>query len=189
MRSRSYFAIVLSSFLLASVSCLSQAQKADSKSESKFDRAKDEKKEEHQPQFESTSEDAKPVSGDDDTKGPDAVDTGTDDADDADDDADNGGEEPTYLRDGCSRGLMMFEGVCTSKDKVDQILDRRSREALEKLQTAKKPKQSAEAAGYLIEQNIAQMDKAEDDLEEIIEQLKEENAAKKKMKKEQEGLL
>jgi len=77
-------------------------------------------------------------------------------------------------KDGCYAGQMQFEGRCCDKSEVDKILEQREREALVKVQTAKKPGQTADAAHELLEQQIAQMDKAEDDLDEIIEQLKEE---------------
>ena len=92
--------------------------------------------------------------------------------------ADDGGyQEPATdgAHDGCEKGQMIFEGDCMAKDAVQEILDERGREAVIKVRKARKPKEQAQAAHELIEQQIYQMDKTGDDLDEIIEQLRQEN--------------
>lgn len=87
-------------------------------------------------------------------------------------------------KDGCAVGAMPFEGKCVNKGKIDRILERRERKALKRVQKAHKPQQMADAAGELIEQQIAQMGKAEDDLDEILEQLRAEDLEERREKKE-----
>jgi hypothetical protein len=81
-------------------------------------------------------------------------------------------EEPHELQ--CPTGEMDFEGKCVNKIKVDKVLDKRKKKALDRVKAAKKPKQTADASYDLLEQNTAQVDKMEDDLDEIIEQLQQE---------------
>jgi hypothetical protein len=76
--------------------------------------------------------------------------------------------------DGCDEGEMVFEEVCTSKDRVGKVLKQRETEAVAKVKTAKRPKEQAEAAHDLMEQQMYQIDKHADDFDEIIEQLKQE---------------
>lgn len=176
MRSRSYSAIVLSSFLLTTISCLSKAPSSDEESavsaEAKsvrLDSKKDDAKEEAQEEIpEAADENA--------TEGfEEGLEEGLDTMG-----AEREGEEapefeePKPKRDGCIKGAMRFEGRCLPKDKVDYILHNRKRKALKRVQQAQKPDDAALAAHDLLEQQIAQVDKAEDDLDEIIEELKEE---------------
>jgi len=63
------------------------------------------------------------------------------------------------------------------KEMVGKILDERDEEIKAKVHNATNPKQQADAAYEFIEQEIAQMDKTEDDLDELIEQLKEQENA------------
>jgi len=172
MRLRSYYAIAGSSFLLLSISCLSQSPKpedppdrlveavADAKADKKADAKTDEKA------------DAKADEGDS------GEGVGTDDG---------GGPPPdaagTKLSDGCDREEMPFEGVCTPKDQVQKVLDIRKDVALEKYQKAERPQQAAQAGHELLEQQIAQGDKMEDDLDEIIEVLRDEKRKKDGPKK------
>lgn len=94
-----------------------------------------------------------------------------------------GPAEPAPLRDdGCVDGEMPFEGSCRPKEEVQKVLRRREREALAKVQQARRPGQAAEAANDLLEQQISQAAKSEDDLDEIIEMLREEKRAKAEAK-------
>lgn len=78
----------------------------------------------------------------------------------------------------CPKGSMLFEGECTHKDKVGKIVDRRKKKAKAKIYSAA-PSASGEAANDLLQSAIVQMEKSEDNLDEMIEQLKEEQAAEK----------
>lgn len=89
-------------------------------------------------------------------------------------------EEPPDMK--CPDGQMGFEGSCVDKTKVDRIIDTRKKKALDRVKAAKQGKQTADATYDLLEQQTAQVDKVEDDLDEIIEQLKEEKRAEKKEK-------
>jgi len=81
-------------------------------------------------------------------------------------------------KDGCHKGSMRFEGKCMDKEHVGEILDGRDKGIKAKVHNATNPKQQADAAYEFLEQEIAQMDKTEDDLDELIEQLKEQEIAK-----------
>jgi hypothetical protein len=105
-----------------------------------------------------------------------ADDGGDDDGDEAKEDDTEG---PATVPDGCALEEMKFEGKCTGKDEVQRILDRREREAMSKYQTAKRPQEAANAAHDLLEQQVAQVEKTEDDLDEILEILREEKKRKK----------
>lgn len=74
----------------------------------------------------------------------------------------------------CPGGQMEFEGRCEAKEKVAQIVEEREKAALENVKKAKEAGDVAEAQNDLLEQQVAQMEKAEDDLDEIIELLEEE---------------
>lgn len=187
MRSKSYSAIVHSSFLLLSISCMSQGHQADNKTSpaptASFDTTEDAK----------TGEDMPPEdNGEEIPDAPEAADDGGGEgAPEATEDS--GGHDPLTAgahkrpKDGCATGEMRFEGVCTDKDRVKKIVDKREEKALQKVQQATKPEQAANAAHELLEQQIAQVDKAEDDLDEIIEQLKEEKKRKAMAKKKEEA--
>jgi len=91
---------------------------------------------------------------------------------------------PTSKHDGCFVGELQFEGRCVDKKRVSEIVEKREAYAIEKVKKAKRPEQKALATHDLLEQQIVQADKVEDDLDEIIEQLEEEAVkAKKKEKK------
>ena len=91
------------------------------------------------------------------------------------------GHEPlstsTGAQDGCEDGEI-FEDHCMPKEKVSEILKERDREAVAKVQQATKPSDRIKAASELLEQQIYQVDKTEDDLDEIIEQLRQEKLEK-----------
>lgn len=74
----------------------------------------------------------------------------------------------------CSKGEMVFEGECLHKDNVEELLEKREQEALRRVKMAEHPEQVADAAHDLLEKQILQVDKAEDDLDEILEDLKNE---------------
>lgn len=185
MRSRSYYAIAASSFLLLAISCMVQDAKVDEK------------------KADVPTVEAPPVgseAGDDgDTKKAISLDDtgspfhgllppagGSEGGAIAElpDHVQQMVEEPPDRE--CPTGEMDFEGKCVNKERVDKILDKRKKAALDKVKTAKKPKQTADAAYDLLEQQTAQVDKVEDDLDEIIEQLKEEKRAEKKGGKKME---
>jgi hypothetical protein len=71
----------------------------------------------------------------------------------------------------CPEGQMFFEGVCTPKTEVVDLVEHREEEALLDLQEPAQEGGSAEAQHRLIEQQIVQVEKAEDDLDEIILEL------------------
>ena len=159
MRSRSYSAIVLSSFLLTTISCLAQQAPAPEKQEgrapgyrpsSDFDKKEDAKEE--------------------------LLDFGDDGSGNTGDELPEAGASlpEGQKHDDCLKGWMHFEGKCLPKEEVETILERRERRALKRVQQASKPDEAAHAAHDLLEQQIAQVDKAEDDLDEIIEELKKE---------------
>jgi len=163
MRSRSYSAIVLSSFLLTTISCLGKQAPGS------------EKKEDRLPEYRPSSDFDKKEETKEDL--PEAAE---------DEGEDTGGEgvvpEPgapipndEELKDDCLKGRMRFEGRCLPKKEVETILERREQQALKRVQQAKMPNEAAHAAHDLLEKQIAQVDKAEDDLDEIIEELKKEN--------------
>ena len=83
----------------------------------------------------------------------------------------------------CPQGEMLFEGACTPKDEVSKILAMRERQALEKYRKAKEPKEAAKAAQELLEQQVVQVGKTEDDLDEIIGMLQEEQKKEEEEKK------
>lgn len=93
-------------------------------------------------------------------------------------------QEPDLPRknDGCVVGELSFEGHCVDKERVSEIVEKRETQAIEKVKRAKRPEQKALAAHDFLEQQIVQADKVEDDLDEIIEQLEKEKAAKAKKK-------
>lgn len=172
MRSRSYYAVASSSLLLLSISCSPQNRKPkdaaparvverldDVKSEAKADEKKAE------------------VVVDEASLPPDA-DAGAEEQDDTGATESEGASD--IHADGCADAEMKFEGKCAAKNEVSKILDRREQEALDKYRTAKKPIQAAEAANEFLEQQVAKIDKTEDDLDEIIEMLREEDKKRKK---------
>jgi hypothetical protein len=71
---------------------------------------------------------------------------------------------------------MLFEYRCQPKEKVDQIIEVRESKALEDAHQANLPSEKIDATREFIEQQVIQAEKAEDDLDEIIEQLKRKNA-------------
>jgi len=178
MRSRSCYATAASSGrlwvpLLFCVACLGQDGKQDDGRAAARDRTHaadvgtDEHKADEKRDEKKADEKIPPEHG------PDAADGGEETGD-----ADTGSAEetggPELADDGCELGEMVFEGRCTSKERVSKLLDGRKAEALERVQLASKPKQAVDSAYDLIEQQTYQMDKVEDDLDEIIEQLKRE---------------
>lgn len=191
MRSRSYYAIAVSSFLLLTTSCFAQKAKQDDPGERPtvdvpIDVRPDEKKADEKKA--DVKEDPPPDEtgdGPEDTSGhPAAADGGDETGDDGETGAAVGTSPSHKGKDGCHPGQMRFDGKCLSKDRVAKILDRREEEALAKVKHANKPKQVADAAYELIEQQTQQVEKVEDDLDEIIEQLKQEKAQKEKADKE-----
>jgi hypothetical protein len=191
MRSRSYYAIAGSSFLLLTIACTTQTAKPDAKradpvvqADAKADTKHDEKKAEDSKGWHGI----RPINmvgipGDDggELHGfPEAADDGGEGTGGHPEAADGGEVEPPRPKgkDGCREGHMRFDGKCMSKDRVSKILDKRADEAMAKVKEATKPKETAQASHDLIEQQIYQMDKAEDDLDEIIEQLQREQDAK-----------
>lgn len=76
----------------------------------------------------------------------------------------------------CPTGQMLFEYRCQPKEKVDQIIEVRESKALEDAHQANLPSEKIDATREFIEQQVIQAEKAEDDLDEIIEQLKRKNA-------------
>lgn len=95
---------------------------------------------------------------------------------------DVGGQEDETIED-CGIGEMLFEGKCLPKETVNRILEEREQKALAKLKMAKEAPQQAKAVQELLEQQVVQVSKNEDDLDEIIEMLKEENKQLDKQKK------
>jgi hypothetical protein len=183
MTSRSYFATAGSSLLLLSFSSLSCMQKSPSgfdevPARAAFgeDKARDEDKDS------SSDSGALPDFPDPDLlDGGEAVD-GDDDGGSAapEGDDDDGGEEAkaTVHADGCGDGEMQFEGKCTSKAVVKKILDKRDKAAVEEVFKAPKGAPKARAYGALLEHQVAQVEKTEDDLDEILEILREEKKKK-----------
>jgi len=176
MRSRSYSAIVHSSLLLFSISCLSQSPKEDGAAlPDRFvvlveeDLQKNDEKHVEVQSFETGSSEAEAVNDGEEEEGEGEGVEGT------------GGEDPVSEKAGggvsskkrCPFGSMVFEGKCHDKQKVKEIVEEREKNALVKVKKAK-PEETADAARELLEQQIVQIDKAEDDLDEIIEQLREE---------------
>ena len=193
MRSRSYYAIAVSSFLLLTISCVAQKAKHEDLGDrpladvSKADVKADVKAEKGAEGYVNHALwDFGPVMGhlpDEGETGSEHVGTsGFPAAGDGDGDGeDDSGPEPgpsSKGKDGCRRGQMRFDGKCMSKDRVSKILDKRGAAAREKVKNAKKPQQTAEASYDMIKQQTQQMGKVEDDLDEIIEQLEREKAEK-----------
>lgn len=195
MKSRSCYAIAASSFLL--LGACPSGEKGDSvdadpvvqttrdvkADEKKADEKKAESKEEaHGQQYSYSSGGGVGEDEGTDSGEPVVEDTGEEAAEDTGADA---SAPPT--KDGCKRGHMKFEGKCLSKERVSKILETRDEAVKEKVQTAKDPKEQAEASYDLLEQQIAHMDKTEDDLDEILEQLRLEQLEREAKKKEAEG--
>jgi len=174
MTSKSYYTIAGSSFLLLMIGCPTLDSKRD---EPLYDvvgadaKAADAKKADSLPEHHNTSTD--------DDAGvepePEPLDTG-----DTGDTGDVGAPVGLKGTDGCHKGEMPFEGICLPKDHVGKILDKREAQVMEKVMGANTPKQAGQAAYDLIEHQAQQMDKVEDDLDEIIQQLEREQDAKKK---------
>ena len=91
------------------------------------------------------------------------------------------GEGPLPISgdDGCLEGQMPFEGQCTDKKEVERVLEVRAKRAKKKMKKARGVKEKAKAVNDMLEQQIQQVDKAEDDLDEIIDQLEREREEKK----------
>lgn len=85
--------------------------------------------------------------------------------------------------DGCGDEEMRFEGKCYPKKSVKDVLEMREAEAIRKVQEADEPVKAAKAANQLLEQQINQAAKAEDDLDEILEMLKEKDRKRDSSKK------
>lgn len=161
MRSRSYSAIVLSSLLLTAISCFAQQAPASEDWEGRDSGYhKEEPKEEANGDLPEATED-----------GGGGEDSGFDEAGGLD----GGAALPEGDQDVCLKGSMVFEGRCISKTEVERLLEHREQQALKRVQQAKMPHDVADAAHDLLEKQIAQVDKAEDDLDEIIAELKKEN--------------
>lgn len=167
MKSRSYSAVASSSLLLLSISCL--APKDDKHEDvtqvSVVDAGVDDGK---------ADEKAEEAKADDGSEEPHEDEQSSHEAEDSGAQDETGGETAPAPRDGCGADEMHFEGECRPKEKIKKVLDEREREALEKYHKAAKPQQAAEAAHELLEQQVAQVEKAEDDLDEILEILREE---------------
>ena len=73
--------------------------------------------------------------------------------------------EPLRHVDGCADEEMRFEGRCYPKKAVKDVLEVREAEAIREVQEADEPVKQAKAAHSLLEQQISQVDKAEDDLD------------------------
>jgi hypothetical protein len=190
MRSKSYYAIAGSSILLLTLGCLSNsAKKPDRRADpavaaasAKADQKKDEKK------AEDKADDGGFGYGDGEETGTANAEAGAVPPDASGETGEEPFGEPESLdgpppstkprHDGCKKGAMKFEGKCLNKDRVEKILEKRDEEVKQRVYDAKSPQQQADAAHDLLEQQIAQMDKTEDDLDEIIQQLQEENAKK-----------
>ena len=179
MRSRSYYATAGSSFLLLSISCLMQGAPVEEKKADTPVVDLSSGGTEIDCDAETDCDAEKPLSLEDGDPGfhrmVQGVDTGMEHVMAHLPDHMQQIEEPPVLK--CPTGEMGFEGLCTHKDEVEKVLDKRKKIALDRVQSAKKPQQTADAAYDLLEQNTAQVDKMEDDLDEIIEQLKEEKKA------------
>lgn len=198
MRSKSYYATVVgSSFLLLLISCLSsQSTKVDERdsptaaavvaSSDDGDKPEDAYEDEAGAGLAGMSSGGEsgeelfgfPEAADDDGGSVEATTTGEEPLPTA-----SKKKKKRKQKDGCYLGSMRFEGKCLDKRKVSKILDERSLAAMAKVQKAHKPEQVADAAYDLIEQQIAQMDKTEDDLDEMIEQLQDEKREEAQAKK------
>lgn len=176
MRSRSYSAIVHSSLLLFSISCLSQSSNEDGAALP--DRFVDLDEEDLQKSDEKHVEVQGSETG---SREAEAASDGEEEESEGEGVEGTGGEESisekanggVSSKKRCSLGSMVFEGKCHDKQKVKKIVEEREKKALAKVKKAK-PEETADAARELLEQQIVQIDKAEDDLDEIIEQLREE---------------
>lgn|GEM_PF-5331708 len=93
-------------------------------------------------------------------------------------------KRPERGRDGCRLGEMRFEGECWSKKYVKMLLKRREQEALEKVQKARDVADAAQGARDLLEQKTVQMDKVEDDLDEILDEFRRQQEEEKNKKEE-----
>lgn len=202
MKSRSYCAIVGSSLLLLSVSCTSQSSKSAEQAASLApprgdvgSSSTDESStaaEEHHGDGGDEKADAKADTFGRGVSVAKARQLGSEGAGAASEEGGTGdegsegapGEERRLSADGCADGEMQFEGACRSKEKVKKILDKRKREAMDSYRKAKRPEEAAQAAHDLLEQQVAQVEKTEDDLDEILEMLREEQ---KKGAPEKEG--
>ena len=174
MRSRSYYAIAGSSCLLLLLACSSHsAEKTDERVDPTIvavPEKQDEKKAEARPDEGRAGRDEGPVP---------SIDTGAHTGEEPDGDPELPTAPSSKPRlDGCKKGEMRFDGKCLSKKRVEKILEKRDEEVKQKVQDAKNPQQQANAAHDLLQQQIVQMEKTEDDLDEITVQLKEENAKK-----------
>lgn len=184
MRSKSYYATVVGSSFLLLIACTTQCAKPEHRADpalvaaEKQDEKQDEKKADEKKAetkgvhgYGSVITTGPMEDGGDETGGESHGDTPA---------MGDGGPRSTHkkTKDGCRPGAMRFEGKCLNKRKVQKILDKRDEEIKKKVQDATNAQQQADAAHDFLEQQIAQMDKTEDDLDEIIEQLKEENAKK-----------
>lgn len=178
MRSRSYYAIAASSLLLLLTACPAGDAKSDG-DDRKTASAKADDRVEHKADEAKDAADSGTLEGDSGEPPPEGEDTGEHE-DDGEDEGD--GVPLTAGTSGrkhdCEPGSMPFEGKCTPKDRIAEIVEQREDDALMRVQTAKKPDQTAEAVHDLLEQQIYQVGKAEDDLDEIIEQLRREKEEK-----------
>lgn len=84
----------------------------------------------------------------------------------------------------CPDGQMLFEGACTAKTEVGVVLEQRDDAIILDLQEPASAVEEVDAQHQLIEQQIVQVDKTADDLDEIIHDLQREKFERALAKKE-----
>lgn len=93
------------------------------------------------------------------------------------------GEGSYEHHDGCDDEEMRFEGKCYPKKAVKDVVEQREADALQDVQNADDPAKAAKATNVFLEQQINQAAKTEDDLDEILEILKEDERRRSRKEK------
>jgi hypothetical protein len=71
--------------------------------------------------------------------------------------------------DGCLEGEMLIDGTCSSKEKIAVEQEAKDETAKKRYKKSKRPAEKAKAAHDILEQQVVQMDRTLDDLDEIQE--------------------
>jgi hypothetical protein len=78
-------------------------------------------------------------------------------------------EEPTETKRDCGENEMSVHGICYSKEHLAKLQDEQDEIIKFKYQSARGAGEKAQAAHALLEQQIEQLERTEDDLQEIIQ--------------------
>lgn len=80
--------------------------------------------------------------------------------------------------DPCPAGQRRYEGTCRPRKAVANDIERRERDALASVRKAQTTKELVDAQHELLQQQVQQVGQVEQDLDEILELLREENRVK-----------